>query len=156
MPERRTYMFRYMFTHIRVKVNINQIPFQILNLASTNSILFNYIHITLELHSSNTSFHQLYNFLEDLPYFHIIIDTFQSRLFYFPTDPLRIFPFDHKHSSSIAISSIHPITDLNQIYLTCLESISNFESSISNTLPLQFPQLSNSIFDDPSLLHPHF
>lgn len=56
--------------------------------------------------------YQLYNFLEDLFYFHIII-THNYQQFYFPTDPHRIFPFDHKHSSSTAISSIHPITDLN-------------------------------------------
>lgn len=76
-------------------------------LVSTNS--FQSYILTLGLHSSIL---RSINFLEDLLYFHIII-THNYQQFYFPTDPHRIFPFDHKHSSSTAISSIHPITDLN-------------------------------------------
>lgn len=105
-------------------------------IVSTN--FFQSYILTLGLHSSIL---RSINFLEDLPYFHIIITIINNSIFqqiHIKFSPLII---NTHHRPQSHLSTPLP-TSTRFISLSHFESISNFESSISNTLPLfQFPQL---------------
>lgn len=132
---------------IRVKVNIKQVRRYIIctNNRRLNTLLFSYFKISNAIpHFINSILnlivsHKFETFLKICLTFVSLSPTIIDAILSSNTSTPRILPFDRKHSSSTAsnlIRSPHYRSQL-QIYL---ESISNFESSISNILPL-FPQL---------------